>query len=110
MPRKSPPPSRARREAEDPDPSCRADVIAPLLRDYDRIALVLQGGGALGAYQCGVIEALEACGIRPNWVAGISIGAINSALVAGNPPGKRADALRAFWETITQPSLLPGGS
>lgn len=107
MPRKSPPPSRARREAEDPDPSCRADVIAPLLRDYDRIALVLQGGGALGAYQCGVIEALEACGIRPNWVAGISIGAINSALVAGNPPGKRADALRAFWETITQPSLLP---
>ena len=107
MPRKSPTSSSARREAGDPDPSCRADVIAPLLRDYDRIALVLQGGGALGAYQCGVIEALEACGIHPNWVAGISIGAINSALVAGNPPGKRADALRAFWETVTQPTLLP---
>ncbi len=108
MPRRNPSPADdAGGAAAAPDPSCRADVIAAHLRDYDRIALVLQGGGALGAYQCGVIEALDDCGVCPTWVAGISIGAINCALVAGNAPGKRTEALRAFWETVTESPLLP---
>lgn len=68
---------------------------------YECIALLLQGGGALGAYQAGVYEALAEAGLAPDWVAGISIGAINSALIAGNPPEARVDRLRQFWETIT---------
>lgn len=60
--------------------------------------LVLQGGGALGAYQAGVFEALAGEGIEPQWVAGISIGAINAALIAGNPPEKRIERLHEFWE------------
>ncbi|CDW94375.1 MULTISPECIES: patatin-like phospholipase family protein [unclassified Thiomonas] len=91
----------------EPAPSCRADAVLAQVRHYDRIALVLQGGGALGAYQCGVVEALEDCGVHPHWVAGISIGSINAALIAGNPPGQRAAALRTFWETVTQQPLLP---
>jgi predicted acylesterase/phospholipase RssA len=76
---------------------------------FERIALLLQGGGALGAYQAGVYQALAEADLRPDWVAGISIGAINSALIAGNPPEKRGERLRAFWETVTQPPLLPRG-
>lgn len=68
---------------------------------FERIALLLQGGGALGSYQAGVYQALAEADLHPDWVAGISVGAINSALIAGNPPEKRVDALRAFWETIT---------
>src|SRR6267154_5719792 len=68
---------------------------------FERIALLLQGGGALGAYQAGVYEALTEAGLHPDWIAGISIGAINSALIAGNPPDKRVDKLRQFWERIT---------
>jgi NTE family protein len=68
---------------------------------FECIALVLQGGGALGAYQAGVYEALDEAGLHPDWVAGISIGGINSALIAGNPPEKRVDRLREFWEGIT---------
>ncbi|MGF7205464.1 NTE family protein [Skermanella aerolata] len=67
---------------------------------YDVIALVLQGGGALGAYQAGVYEGLHEAGIRPNWLAGISIGALNAAVIAGSPEAKRVDRLREFWETI----------
>ncbi len=67
----------------------------------DRVALVLQGGGALGAYQAGVYQALHEGGIEPDWVCGVSIGAINAALIAGNPPHSRLDKLRAFWERIT---------
>jgi len=59
--------------------------------------LVLQGGGALGSYQAGVYEALAAEGLEPSWVAGISIGAVNAALIAGNPPDRRIEALREFW-------------
>src|SRR5258708_16737004 len=66
-----------------------------------RIALVLQGGGALGAYQAGVYQALHEAGIEPDWVSGVSIGAINAAIIAGNPPEKRLDRLRTFWERIT---------
>jgi len=72
---------------------------------YDTIALVLQGGGALGAYQAGVYEALHGAGIAPDWVAGISIGAINAALIAGNPEDKRVERLRQFWERVTTPTL-----
>jgi NTE family protein len=71
---------------------------------YDkRVALVLQGGGALGSYQAGVYEALSASEYLPDWVAGISIGAVNAAIIAGNAPQKRVERLRAFWERITTP-------
>ena len=69
------------------------------MTDYgESCVLVLQGGGALGAYQGGVYEALATAGFSPDWVAGISIGAINAALIAGNPPERRVAALRTFWE------------
>lgn len=71
----------------------------------DRVALVLQGGGALGSYQAGVIEALGNTQIDIDWVAGISIGAINAAIFAGNPPEKRLERLRAFWDQAS--SSLP---
>ncbi len=67
-----------------------------------RVALVLQGGGALGAYQVGVYEALHEAGIEPDWVSGVSIGAINSALIAGNPPERRLERLTTFWDRITE--------
>jgi NTE family protein len=63
--------------------------------------LVFQGGGALGAYQSGVFEALQSQGIAPDWLVGTSIGAINAALIAGNPPARRLERLRAFWERVT---------
>ncbi|HWA80016.1 MAG TPA: patatin-like phospholipase family protein [Acetobacteraceae bacterium] len=65
------------------------------------IALVLQGGGALGAYQAGVYQALHEAGLEPDWVNGVSIGGINSAIIAGNPPERRLERLREFWQTIT---------
>jgi len=65
--------------------------------------LLLQGGGALGAYQCGVYEALAQANLQPDWVAGISIGAVNSVLIAGNPPEKRVEKLREFWEAVSTP-------
>jgi NTE family protein len=74
-------------------------------RREERI-LVLQGGGALGAYQAGVYETLAAAGEMPHWVAGISIGAINAALIAGNPPERRAQRLHDFWDTVTSSSAL----
>jgi len=67
---------------------------------YDVVALVLQGGGALGAYQAGVYEGLHEAGIQPTWLAGISIGALNTAIIAGSPEAQRVDRLREFWETI----------
>lgn len=63
--------------------------------------LVLQGGGALGAYQAGVYEAMDARGLRPDWVAGVSIGAINAAIIAGNPPERRVTRLREFWNGVS---------
>lgn len=72
---------------------------------YDKkVGLVLQGGGALGSYQAGVYEALSSSDYPPDWVAGISIGAINAALIAGNPPEHRVESLRSFWEEITAPT------
>ena len=66
----------------------------------------MQGGGALGSYQAGVYEALSTSEYLPDWVAGISIGAINAAIIAGNAPEKRVERLRDFWQSITAPSSL----
>jgi NTE family protein len=74
--------------------------VAARAADYPVLALVLQGGGALGSYQAGAYEGLAEAGIHPNWVAGISIGALNSAVIAGNPPSQRVARLREFWEYI----------
>ncbi len=72
---------------------------------YDKkVALVLQGGGALGSYQAGVYEAIASSEYMPDWVAGISIGAINAAIIAGNAPADRVARLRSFWEGITSPT------
>ena len=69
-----------------------------------QIALVLQGGGALGSYQAGVFESLAEYDYQPDWVAGISIGAINCAIIAGNAPKDRVAKLRDFWELVSSPS------
>ena len=63
-----------------------------------QVVLVLQGGGALGAYQVGVYQAMHEAGIEPDWVIGTSIGAINASLIAGNPPEQRLERLHAFWD------------
>lgn len=70
---------------------------------YRRTALVLQGGGALGAYQVGVYQALEEAGYAPDWFAGTSIGAINAAIMAGSRPEERLAKLECFWDTIAWP-------
>ncbi len=64
------------------------------------MALVLQGGGALGAYQAGVVEALSEHGLMPDWVVGTSVGAVNAAILAGNEPSVRVQRLREFWASI----------
>lgn len=75
---------------------------------FEQIVLLLQGGGALGSYQAGVYQALAEADLHPDWVAGISIGAINSAIIAGNAPDRRVDCLRDFWETVsTSPLGIP---
>ncbi|MEG3149639.1 patatin-like phospholipase family protein [Sphingomonas sp. ZT3P38] len=88
-------------DAKHPRPLRQADAL-PL---PECVALVLQGGGALGSYQAGVIEGLASSGIEIDWVAGISIGAVNAAIFAGNPPHKRVEMLTAFWDMVT--SSLP---
>jgi NTE family protein len=81
--------------------------VPPRPASYDKkVGLVLQGGGALGSYQAGVYEALSTSEYLPDWVAGISIGAINAAIIAGNAPEKRVERLRAFWDGITAPSAF----
>jgi NTE family protein len=68
---------------------------------YDYVILVLQGGGALGAYQAGVFEGMTEAGYLPDWIIGVSMGAINGALLAGNPPRQRIERLRAFWDRVS---------
>jgi len=68
---------------------------------FDQSILALQGGGALGAYQAGVYEGLAEAGILPTWVVGISIGGINAAIIAGNPPERRVERLRTFWDRVS---------
>ena len=77
--------------------------ISPIARPKgcDTIGLVLQGGGALGAYQAGVYQALHEAGLEPDWVAGVSIGAVNAAIIAGNKPEHRVEKLEKFWMDIT---------
>ena len=72
------------------------------LARFERIALVLSGGGALGAYQAGAYAALEKCGVRPNWVAGTAIGAVNAAIIAGSLPHERVQRLRQFWRELSR--------
>lgn len=72
------------------------------LARFDRIALVLSGGAALGAYQAGAYAALENCGVRPNWIAGTAIGAINATIIAGNLPHERIFRLRQFWQELSR--------
>ena len=79
---------------------------SPATRSREECILVLQGGGALGAYQAGVYEALAERRHVPRWVAGISIGAINAALIVGNPPDRRVHRLRQFWDTVTSSSFM----
>lgn len=76
-------------------------------KSVEKNVLVLQGGGALGAYQGGAYEALAAAGLEPEWVAGISIGAINAAIIAGNLPERRVERLRQFWDLVSSHLLLP---
>lgn len=83
----------------DSDPSRRRHCAALPLPD--QVALVLQGGGALGSYQAGVYQALDAAGIEVDWLAGISIGAVNAAIIAGNPPERRVERLQGFWQGLT---------
>jgi predicted acylesterase/phospholipase RssA len=77
---------------------------------FERVALLLQGGLALGAYQGGVYQALAEANVLPTWIAGISIGAINSAIVAGNAPENRVARLRQFWETVSSSPLAVFGT
>src|ERR1051326_5463039 len=85
-----------------PRRSVMANGIPPRPASYDKkVGLVLQGGGALGSYQAGVYEALASSEYLPDWVAGISIGAINAAIIAGNAPERRVERLRNFWDDIT---------
>src|SRR5258708_4891053 len=84
-----------------PQKSFRIDRPLP----FELTALLLQGGGALGSYQAGVYQALAEAGLHPDWVAGISIGAVNAALIAGNPPEKRVERLWEFWEAVSTPPL-----
>jgi NTE family protein len=92
----------------DPDPvprrnaRRRTDAALPV---PDEVALVLQGGGALGSYQAGVYEALAEAGIAVDHIAGISIGAVNAAIIAGNPPERQVDRLREYWSTLS--GMLP---
>src|SRR5690349_23340605 len=76
-------------------------------RNREKVVLVLQGGGALGAYQGGAYSALAEAGLEPQWVAGISIGAINAAIIAGNPPERRVPHLRKFWDTVSSRLTWP---
>ena len=76
---------------------------------HEHWILLLQGGGALGAYHGGVYQGISEVGFSPDWVVGISIGAINAALIAGNPPERRVDRLREFWDRVSAqaPVVLP---
>ena len=84
-----------------PGAKATRENFTELLAPYASKALVLQGGGALGAYQGGVFEALCEVGIEPDWLSGVSIGGINAAIIAGNTRGNQLDRLRDFWETVS---------
>jgi NTE family protein len=81
--------------------------VPPATAAQPAIALVLQGGGALGAYHIGAYQALEEHDMLPSWLAGISIGAVNATVIAGNPPAERVGQLAGLWEAISWPDLAP---
>ena len=89
--------------------STKAAPPSPRRTKHEHTVLVLQGGGSLGAYQAGAYEGLVEAGIVPDWITGVSIGAINAALIAGNPPGRRVERLRTFWDRVSAgaPLTLP---
>lgn len=88
-------------------PSARRSRTAHAHR-HEHTVLVLQGGGALGSYQAGVFEGIAAAGFAPDWVTGVSIGAINATLIAGNPPERRIERLREFWDRVSaRAALIP---
>ncbi|MBW8759452.1 MAG: patatin-like phospholipase family protein [Burkholderiales bacterium] len=89
-------------------PSTSAPATRAPSRLPGQVVLVLQGGGALGAYQVGVFEALHEAGIEPDWVIGTSIGAINAAVIAGNRPADRLERLDAFWRHVQRPRAIAG--
>jgi NTE family protein len=82
-------------------PSKAPKPFKPRRPSHESTVLVLQGGGALGAYQAGVYEGMHETGIDPSWITGVSIGAINAALIAGNRPGNRIARLREFWKRVS---------
>src|SRR5208283_5093873 len=94
--------------------AAESKAASRLTEKYGQVVLVLQGGGALGAYQVGVYKALHEAGVEPDWVIGTSIGAINAALIAGNRPERRLERLHAFWDRVEQhagvavPDFIPG--
>ena len=88
--------------------SPKAPRVARRTEARGQIVLVLQGGGALGAYQVGVYEAMHDAGIDPDWVIGTSIGAINAALIAGNAREHRIERLNAFWSRVESPATMAG--
>ncbi len=90
-----------------PRASSAAPALAQQAARYQRVALMLQGGGALGSYQVGVYQALAEANCLPSWVCGVSIGAINGALIAGNAPAKRLERLQEFWALIAGRSAGP---
>jgi len=87
----------------------RMTTLANEVAALGQTVLVLQGGGALGAYQVGVYEALDEAGIAPQWVIGTSIGAINASLIAGSKPGERVEKLCEFWSRVQNDHLIPQG-
>ena len=89
----------------DSPPEQRVENAAKRMHTFDAVVLVLQGGGALGAYQAGVFQALHEAGIQLRWLCATSIGAINGALIVGNPPEQQVGRLREFWEAITKPPI-----
>jgi len=89
----------------DASPSPKAKQSRVARSRFEQTVLLLQGGGALGSYQAGVYQALAEADLHPDWVAGISIGAVNAALIAGNPPERRVEKLREFWEAVSTPPL-----
>lgn len=96
----------SRTRAADAAPDDAARSPSATTQPPAQVVLVLQGGGALGAYQVGVFEALEEAGLRPDWVIGTSIGALNGAIIAGNAAERRLERLSAFWQGLARPSLL----
>jgi NTE family protein len=99
---RSPPDWRQMEKIEPPE-------ISQLWHKHKHTTLLLQGGGALGAYQAGVCAGLEKSGMNVDWLAGVSIGAVNAAIIAGNPPGRRGERLREFWSRVSAqlPLSLP---